>query len=110
MIPGHFYWDLNDHKEKPEEFELEYEEDTHWNGKTPSGANSNRNTNNPSNFMADGDSYAMHHLGPAKKPLFSLALKIPGNPNPPPVEHLNVDAKKQRKISIVDSDRKSTVL
>ena len=43
--------------------------------------------------MGVGDSFAMHHLGPANKPLFSLALKIPGNPNPPPAgpETINVN-------------------
>lgn len=58
--------------------------------KTPSSA-SNRNKNNPSAFMGVGDSFAMHHLGPANKPLFSLALKIPQNPNPPVSESVVIN-------------------
>ena len=54
---------------------------------TPSkGASEMRNQNNPSAFMGVGDSFAMHHLGPANKPTYSFALKIPGNPNPPTIE------------------------
>jgi len=100
MIPGHFYWDLKG-IDKPEELFDQYDDNSFMIDeqygmqytpalKSPSNT-SNRNKNNPSAFMGVGDSFAMHHLGPANKPLFSLALKIPGNPNPPPGECANID-------------------